>query len=196
MTDTPNHEWEHWQAAWHTQPSTATTIEVADLQRRLWRHRRAAWIYTALDVLGTIAVYWFAAYGLIHRPTLPMIVWAISVFVFSAIMLGFAIWNRRDALWFSAQPTADFVALLRVRLARRERWPRFLVRFVAAEIAFVLVYIAIWRPSGLPLVAAVYAVSAVPLVSWLRWYRKRLRRERAQLDALCRDDSGEPGPTG
>jgi hypothetical protein len=193
MTDTPNHEWDHWQAAWRTQPSRATAT-AADLQRRLQRHRRAAWIYTILDALGTIAVCAFAVYGLILKPTLPMTVWAVSVFVFSGILLGFAIWNRRDALRFSAQPTADFVALLRLRLARRERWPRFLVRFVAAEIAFVLVYGAIVRPGALPLMILVYAASALPLAGWWWWYRQRLRREHAKLDALCRDDDGAPGP--
>jgi hypothetical protein len=191
MTDTPNHEWEHWQATWRTQPAAAATT-AAELQRRLLRHRRAAWVYTALDVVGAIAVCWLGVYGLIRKPTPPMVVWAANVFAFSAILLAFAIWNRRDALWFSAQPTADFVALLRLRLERRERWPRFLVWFVAAEIAFGLIYVVIVRPGSLVLVAAVYAAMAVPLGAWWWWYRKRLRRERAQLEALCRDDDGGP----
>jgi hypothetical protein len=197
MTDTPNHDWEHWQVAWRTQPALAATT-VAELQRRLLRHRRAAWAYTALDVVGAIAVCAFGAYGLIRKPTLPFVVWAVSVFVFSAIALGFAIWNRRDALFYSAQPTADFVALLRLRLERRERWPRFLVWFVAAEIAFGLIYVAIVRPGALALIAALYAAMALPLGAWWWWHRKRLRRERAQLDALCRDDSdgASSPPTG
>lgn len=108
-----------------------------------------------------------------------------------------AIWNRRDALFFSAQPTADFVALLRLRLERRERWPRFLLWFVVAEIAFGLIYVAIVRPGSLALVAALYAAMALPLGGWWWWHRRRLRRERAQLDALCRDDSdGSDGSDG
>jgi hypothetical protein len=194
MTDTPNHEWEHWQAAWRTQPS-APMIAVADLRRMLLRHRRAAWIYTALDIVASIALCWFALYGMIHRPTVPMLVWGASVLVFAAIGLSFAIWNRRDALFFSAQPTADFLPLLRVRHGRRERWLRFMVWFMAAQTVFVLVYTIVLFPSSLALMALLWAAILVPLTGWWWWYHKRLRRQRAQLDALCRDDGGAPDPT-
>jgi hypothetical protein len=197
MTDTPNHEWEHWQAAWRTEPSPATpATPVAELQRRLLRHRRAAWVFTALDVVAFVLLCGLAVYAGVRHPTLPILVWAVSVFVFSAVGLGFAIWNRRDALLFSAQPTADFLALLRVRQERRERTPRFLVRFVAAEIAFGLVYAVIWRPGSLGFVIALYAAMVPPLAFWWWRHRKRLLRERAQLDALCRDDGDGPPPTG
>jgi O-antigen/teichoic acid export membrane protein len=190
MTDTPNREWDQWQAAWHAEAAAPATATAAELQRRLVRHHRAAWIYTALDVCAAIALGGLGVCAVIWRPTLPVIVWAASVIVFTAILVGFSVWNRRDALWFSARPTTDFLALLRVRLARRERLPRFLAWFVAAEIAFGLAFFAVWAPDSVVLAAALYGAIALLLAAWWWWYHKRLRRERVQLDALSGDDPG------
>jgi len=189
MTDTPNPEWDHWQVAWRSEaPAAAPAVaRTAELARRLRRHRRAAWVYTVLDVLAAIALVAVGGYMLIQTPTLPVIVWSVSVFVFTVIALGSAIWSRRDALVRSAIPTSDFVAALRLRLDRRERVPRFILRFVAAEIAFGLVYQALWAPEWLGRAAKIYGATALVLTGWWRWYRRRLRRERAQLEALCRE---------
>ena len=194
MTDTPNLEWDHWQLAWRSEPPAAAPVtpRTAELQRRLRRHRRLAWAYTVFDVLAANALFAIAAYFAIRAPTLPVLVWSISIFVFTAIALGGAIWSRRDALTASADSTADFVAALRLRLDRRERVPRFVLRLAAAEMAFGLVFYAIWSPEWLGRAARIYGAIALALAVWWRWYRRRLRRERAQLDAL----SGEPEPDG
>lgn len=189
MTDTPNLEWDDWQAAWRSEPSAPadrTVPLVAELRRRLLRHRRTAWAYTALDGCAAVLLVGLGVYALIARPALPVVVWAVGLFAFTAIALGYGIWNRRDALWYSAQSTADFLAALRVRLERRERVPRFLVRFAAAEIGFGAVYFAIWSPRSIALAAVLYGAIAAALAVWWRWYRERLRQERAQLDALSR----------
>lgn len=196
MTDTPNLEWDHWQVAWRSEsPAGArVTARTAELQRRLRRHRRAAWTYTALDVCAAIALCGIGGYVLIRTPTLPAFVWAISVFVFTAIALGWVIWNRRDALVASADSTADFLAALRLRLDRRERVPRFIVWFAAAEIAFGLAFYAIWSPEWIGRAAKIYGAIALVLAAWWRWYRRRLGRERAQLDALCREPEPPDAP--
>ena len=186
MTDTPNREWEHWQAAWHAGALAPATASVAELQRRLERHRRAARTYTALDICAAIAFTGLAACTVIWSPTLPVIVWAGSVVAFTAVLLAFAVWNRRDALWCSAESTTDFLALLRVRLERRERLAQFLAWFVAAEIAFGLVFFAVSAPDSVVLAAALYGAIALPLIAWWWRYRRRLRLERAQLEALSR----------
>jgi hypothetical protein len=200
MTDTPNLEWEHWQVAWRGEsPARArATSRTAELQRRLRRHRRLAWAYTVFDVLAANALFAIAAYFVLRAPTLPVLVWSISVFVFTAIALGGAIWSRRDALTASADSTADFVAALRLRLDRRERVPRFVLRLAAAEMAFGLAFYAIWSPEWLGRAARIYGAIALVLAAWWRWYRGRLRRERAQLDALCREPEppDAPGPPG
>ena len=197
MTDTPNLEWDHWQLAWRSDPPAVATVttRTAELQRRLRRHRRVAWAYTAFDVLAANALFAIAAYFALHAPTLPVLVWSISVFVFTAIALGGAIWSRRDALAASADSTADFVAALRLRLDRRERVPRFVVRLAAAEMAFGLAFYAIWSPEWLGRAARIYAGIAFVLAAWWRWYRGRLVRERVQLEALCREPE-PPDPPG
>jgi hypothetical protein len=190
MTDTQVREWDDWQIAWRGESPEATArtaTPVAELQRRLVRHRRAAWTYTALDVCAGTVLCGIGVYALNRSPTLPVCVWAISLFAFTVSACTWAIWNRRDALQVLAHPTTDFVAALRVRLDRRERVPRFLMRFAAAEIAFGLVFHAIWSPEAILRVAKVYGVIALGLAMWWRWYRRRLRRERTQLDALCRE---------
>jgi hypothetical protein len=187
MTDTPNREWDDWQSAWRSEPSPVarTASLAAEMQRRLLRHRRAAWTYTALDICAAILLVGLAVYSLICSPTLPVVVWAGSIFLFTANVLGFAIWNRRDALFFSARSTTDFLAALRVRLDRRERMSRFLMRIAAAEIAFGLVFYAVRSPKRLAFAAALYGIIALVLTAWWHWHRRRLLRERAQLDALC-----------
>jgi hypothetical protein len=198
MTDTPNLEWDHWQLVWRSEPPAVATApaRTAELQRRLRRHRRVAWVYTVFDLCAAIALFAIAAYFVIRAPTLPVLVWSISVVVFTAIALGGAIWSRRDALTASADSTADFVAALRLRLDRRERVPRFVLRLAAAEMAFGLAFYAIWSPEWLGRAARIYGAIALALAAWWRWYRGRLARERAQLDALCREpeplDAPEP----
>lgn len=194
MTDTPNVDWDHWQLAWRSEPPAAAAApaptRAAELQRRLRRHRLLAWAYTLLDVCAALLLFAIAIYFLIRAPSLPVLVWSLSVFVFTAIALAGAIWSRRDALVASATPTSDFLAALRLRQARRERVPRFLLRLAAAEIAFGLAFYAIWSPDWLGRAAKIYGAIALALGAWWRWYRRRLGRERAQLDALC----GEPEP--
>jgi hypothetical protein len=197
MTDTPELEWDHWQLAWRSEPpaAAARTARTAELQRRLRRHRRLARAYTVFDVLAANALFAIAAYFVIRSPTLPVLVWSISVVVFTAIALGGAIWSRRDALTASADSTADFVAALRLRLDRRERVPRFVLRLAAAEMVFGLAFYAIWSPEWLGRAARIYGAIALLLAAWWRWYRGRLGRERAQVDALCRDpEPGDPDP--
>jgi hypothetical protein len=194
MTDTPNLEWDTWQLAWRSDPpvvATATTsARTAELQRRLRRHRRLAWAYTLLDAFAALMLFAVATYFLIRSPILPVLVWSLSMFVFTAIALAGAIWNRRDALVAPADSTSNFLAALRLRLDRRERVPRFILRLAVAEIAFGLAFYAIWWPDWLGRAARIYGAIALALAVWWRWYRRRLRRERAQLDALC----GEPEP--
>ncbi|HEX3765795.1 MAG TPA: hypothetical protein VHW23_44165 [Kofleriaceae bacterium] len=196
MTDMPNLEWDRWQVAWRseTPASPQMATRAAELERRLRRHRRTAWVYTVFDVCAAILLFAVGGYMLVQSPTLPVIVWSVSVFVFTAVALGTATWNRRDALVASAAATADFVAALRLRLDRRERVPRFIVRFVAAEIAFGLAYQAIWAPEWLARAAKIYGATALVLAGWWQWYRRRLRRERAQLEALCREPDPPEAP--
>jgi hypothetical protein len=181
-------EWQTWQEAWRAGASAPIDADaVAALRRRLARHRRLALVYTALDVAAALAFVAVAAWALARSPSLPARVYAVSLLVFTFVLFAFAVWNRRDALFVSAAPTADFVALLRLRQRRRERVPGFIVGFVVAEIAFGLLFCARVDPGALPGVAAAYAAFGVGLAVWRRRYRRRLARERAQIDAL-----GEP----
>ncbi|HEX3473515.1 MAG TPA: hypothetical protein VHT91_00665 [Kofleriaceae bacterium] len=136
----------------------------------LRRHRRVAWAYTVFDVLAANALFAIAAYFVYRAPTLPVLVWSISVFVFTAIALGGAIWSRRDALAASADPTADFVAALRLRLDRRARAA---VRSAARHRAA--------------------AGGVVAVISWPAGQRARPAR-----DALCREPEplDAPDPPG
>jgi hypothetical protein len=75
--------------------------------------------------------------------------------------------------------------------------PRFVLRLAAAEMVFGLAFYAIWSPEWLGRAARIYGAIALVLAVWWRWYRRRLSRERAQLDALCREpEPGDPDPPG
>jgi len=56
--------------------------------------------------------------------------------------------------------------------------------------AFGLAFYAIWSPDWLGRAAKIYSVVALGLAAWWRWYRRQLRRERAQLDALGPEPDG------
>jgi hypothetical protein len=184
MNETPNDEWSSWQQAWQTPAAPEATTSVLErVEHSLQRHRRAALAVTALDALTSVALGGLGLVVLRSGESLALRVWAISLLVFTASLMAFGIWNRRDALFFSARPAADFLVLWQLRLSRRERTPKVLAGFAALEVAFGLACLARWNPEGLPLALAAYAGIALVLTPGWFWYRARLRRERAQLDA-------------
>lgn len=210
MTQTVNTEWDLWQAAWRSDPgapaaspsaapgaaaevapvAASAAFEVsttAEMQRRLVRARRMAWLAISMDISVSVLFVAFGVFALTRSRALPVVVWAITLFGFTALALGFAIWNRRDALTFSTATTADFAAALYLRLARRERVPRFVAWFLTGEIGTGLVIHAVWYPRSLVRAGALYALSVLVIALWSWRYRKRVRRERAQLDALVGD---------
>jgi hypothetical protein len=71
--------------------------------------------------------------------------------------------------------------------------PRFVLRLAAAEMVFGLACYAIWSPEWLGRAARTCGAIALVLAAWWQWYRRRPGRERAQLDALCRE-SEPPDP--
>jgi hypothetical protein len=187
MTEPTRLEWTEWQAAWSAEPAEPAPAapSLARLRRRLDRERRNAWAVSAFDVVTAIGFCAGALYLASRTWSATAIVWAASVGVFSAIALGFSLWNRRDALVL-AQPTADFLLQLRTRQLRRERVPRFLAWFFVAEIAFGLVFFAFRAPGFLPRALAIYAGLAALLAPLWLWYRHHLARLRRQLEAVAK----------
>lgn len=185
MTELRNGEWDRWQAAWQGAAQDAQPLRLAELERRWRRHRRSAWLYTALDAIAVIAFCVTSVVVAVRNPSLPIYVWAVSVVAFSLVGAGFALWTRRDALFVSAEPTADFLARLQLRLARRTRLYRFVVGFVIVEIAYGIAFFAIWVPGSIVVAALIYAGTVPPLAAWGWWHRRRLARERSQLDVLA-----------
>ena len=55
-------------------------------------------------------------------------------------------------------------------------------------------FYAIWSPEWLGRAARIYGGIALVLAAWWRWYRGRLGRERAQLDARCREPEPPDAP--
>jgi hypothetical protein len=204
MTDaTTSREWDDWQAAWRAPGAAAASARdrsadageaarTGELTRRLTRHRRRAWAFSILDAVATLAACCGGIWRAQVTPRIDVIVWAAGLCSFAIALLAFAIWNRRDALFYSAQPTTDYLAALRLRLRRRELVPRVLAWFAAAELAFGLFCLAWWSRGSVGRICALYALVMAPLVWWWRWYHRRLRRERAQLDALAPPDDRDP----
>jgi hypothetical protein len=180
-------EWEAWQQAWRVEEPTPGPPAIVVLERALSRHRRLAWVYTTLDVLMTIALSAIGVFITRSHPVLPTFVLAASIFVFSAALLGFLVWNRRDALFVSGQTATSFLAQMLLRLRRRERLPRLLLVFGAAEVTFSLSFFAVWSPRLVAPAAGWLLIVALVMVAWLAWYGRRLREERAQLESLRAD---------
>jgi hypothetical protein len=187
MSDIPERAWDALQKAWRAEGPASRSPPRDTLRRAVQRHRRLSWIYSASDVVSAIVFCGAGVYALTRSHALPTLVWTANIFLFTFALLGFTVYNRRDALFASTRPTTDFLAWMRVRLRRRERVPRFVAAFAAAETIAGLVFYAVFYPGMLLRSAAVYATLAAVIGAGCIGHARRLRRERAQLDALGRE---------
>jgi len=179
-----NAEWEAWREAWRAEEAPASPPAIVVLERALARHRRLARTHTALDVTTSLAMCGAAGCMAYLDPSLPMIVWAASVVVFSFAIVGVAAWNRRDALFASEQAATTFLEQSLLRLRRRERLPRMLIGFAVTESIFSLGFCEIWFPARLAPVAGYLLAVVLAVGAWSRWQSRRLRAERAGLEKL------------
>jgi hypothetical protein len=191
MSDPEIQEWEALRGAWGLEDENARHNRAHEaLGRKLERHRRAARLSMAVDVIITVGWCVLAGGLLGTSHALPVVVYAGSLAAFALALLAFLSWNRRDALVSFTKTTAEYLRLLEVRQRRRERTPWVLSFFVAGETLFTAAYFGVFAPDRLRLALALLAPILVAFAVAWAWFARRLRRERAALDRLRKEVAG------
>jgi hypothetical protein len=96
-------------------------------------------------------------------------VWLSTIWMFTAVAIPFAWWNRRGAWRSLADSVAD---CLRQRAARRLRTLRFACGLFVAEVVAVVAELA-WFDRVSPRAIGILAVLTAGFLGWIVWMRTR-----------------------
>ncbi len=182
-----------WRAVgviWRTDEhrATASTEHLAQRVRRQSDHLRRI---LAGEIILTLVVLVAAGAAIIQNAGAGAVRVGAMVFLYTAAVWAFTLWNRRGVWKPYGETTADFVALLRVR-AQRRIWSAWFSQ-VVVSVALILVSREVevaWRAGQVSLVDWVWiglGAYSVAVIVWSVWYRRRARREMRELDALSQD---------
>lgn len=196
-------EWDRWREDWGTADEPAPEIAAA-VRRRALRQGRWQRLSLALQLLFYGAGLAYLTTIAVRQPRPLEVVTAVAVWGFVLAGFGGELAARRGLWRTEADSTRAFVDLSYRRCRARQWVLRFGIGMLIAEVLFFLPWIA-WvvgtRPTtGSRLVPYLVgygylAVAVGVFVLYLRWYRKRVRRELAALEALRRA-LGEEGASG
>jgi len=184
-----------WIDTWKAEPGPPEAARAAIL-RRVKRRSRNLLLAVAGDVVITIGVLVYFVPRMVRSGHPADIAGATAVALLTAVALVFGLLNRRG-LWRPADTTtAAFLDLAELRCRRSLRLVRFSGVFLAVEIALLAPWL--WsligrrpgyRPFGIDpwlFTGLWFAVICAPIVGWLVWYGRRVRREAAELVVLRR----------
>jgi hypothetical protein len=145
-------------------------------------HRRGAWLATIAEIAFALFSIGVAVFLALRDGSLWIRIWAALIVVLFAVALGYALWNRRDALWPSSEAPLDFLAGAELRCRRRLELMTFMVRLGAAEA--VLSLIIFWSVGPLLLGASLLALVCLAGFFWSRFARAQVSRELAAIERL------------
>lgn len=177
-------EWQSWQEDFRaaTEPASASA-----LRRHVIRHgrfqRAILWSEIALVAAMVVLPGWWLAVA----PAPWKWAWAATLWAFSALALGYGVWNRRGT-W---EPMDDSLAaqldLTELRGRRRLRTLALVPLQFLAESAAVLGLFAWFNPQSLAWAAQLLAAGGVVVALWAIPTFVRTRRRLAALAALRRE---------
>jgi hypothetical protein len=108
--------------------------------------------------------------------------------VLFAVALGYAFWNRRDALWPSSAAPLDFLAEAELRCRRRLELLRFMLRLGVAEAVISL--LLFWFAGPVLLGFSLLALVCAAGYFWFRLARARALRELEAIGRLRKELEG------
>jgi hypothetical protein len=181
----PDRELEAWRAEWQADAEVP-----ADLRRKAARDTRFMRWMLAAEVLVTVTMgggYTFAA---VREPRLEMWILAGAVWIFLAAAWTFSLIARRGNWAPAAVTTAEFADLSIRRCRGKLMAMRCGVWLYFVQMAFCLVWLYRDPARRVPAPAIVFAVATPAFSIGVRWYRRRLREELAELSKLHDGDTG------
>lgn len=186
-------EWDALGTEWRTSGDavlpTATLVEQLHrrVQRRDWQ--RAATL--ALEVVVSASVVWWSL-GVHPRDAGDAWALRLGIVVFTAVVWGFGLWNRRHGWRAEGETSADFVRLSRERLAEGRRS----IRFMRITLGLAGAGMAPWfvaRAARSAIVGSewgvwvIFLAYLVGMLAWCAAYARWIAREDAWLDDLARE---------
>lgn len=183
MSHAPLDDWARLGDEWRAQPRTAA---VDILRRRVRRQTLRLYAITAFEVLITLVGGGIVVAAFMRGPDLETRLLAGGVGIFTAIVWGFTLRNRRG-IWRAAGDTlAAFRALERERLRRRIANARFTWQICAVAL-MPMVALAVRRiGTGGPtsMAALISAASCLYLIAWIVGSRILERRLTDRIQPL------------
>jgi hypothetical protein len=178
VTTTSDREWSNLSTAWQgtDDPGTERLMRASVIRRgRLMR------VVLGSEVAVTVGVLTWVGYVVSARPTATMIGWGVAALLHSALVWGFALWNRRGMWAPLGESTRDYLALALERASRDRRAAQFVIWLVALEVLAVATFLVL---SHRPVSGGWWLVPAAVVVSALGWAILRVLRSERELDGL------------
>ncbi len=181
MTET-DVEWQQLQQVWN-QPDRATDARVAALHRAVSGQARMLRLALAAELVLTIAAVAWLAFVWSRVPSPRTAVIIAAALVHSAVIWGYALWNRRGHWKPVADTLRDAVRVRRAHYRRRLAAYRFVTWLAAIEGALLVLVLVMTDLTPWPILFSLAFLGAAVL--WTIWDNARLRRELEALDRFA-----------
>ncbi len=179
-----------WQAAADPPP---TTIPAERLARR-WRQQ--LWLVTGLEIGVLIGLAAWTLDAIQRRPTgVELVLW-VNAWTLAAVVMIYALWNRRGLWRPLGESTPRFLEQWRERCRRGLRTVSFVRAVVAFEIAFLTTLLIV---SGKGRLSSFVTLGAIGLAYhlWSVLFERSCQRDLASISELEADLRAEStGPQG
>jgi hypothetical protein len=171
-------EWTSLSTLW---TSSQEPVDAGVLHRVVRAHRRGLLAATAGELLLTIAFAWLSYAVLRDGIELWTIVWVTTLWIFMAVAIAFAWWNRRGTWRALGDSVAEYVRLTRVRAERQRRSILFGLALFAAEVLAVVAQLQ-WFDRLTPFALLLLGVAAILVAGWAVLMQRKIARDLAMAE--------------
>ena len=174
--------WEALTEAWKA-PEAAPRL--SDFESELKRRRRLKFVVVAGELGVTGVLVWASARLIVNGAAGENAVLLTGIWLFWAVAMVFAWWNRRGQWERTVASTDDFMRLSLERATRKIRVVWFTLALLVAQLAFVGVLVLtgqLGELRGSPAALALTVGGVASLyVLWAFWYYRRARAEASRF---------------
>jgi hypothetical protein len=181
MTET-DVEWQQLRQVWN-EPDPGADARIAALHRAVSGQARVLRLTLAAEIVLTIAAFASLAWVWSRAPGPRTAVIIAATLLHTAVIWGYAVWNRSGHWKPVADTLRDAVRVRRAHYRRRLATYQFVLWLSAIEgmlLAFVLVMTSL---NPVPILLTLLFLAGA--VGWTVWDGKRLRRELESLDQFA-----------
>jgi hypothetical protein len=188
MTDT-DVEWQQLRQVWN-EPDPGTDARIVSLHRAVSGQARMLRLTVAGEIALTVAAVLSLAYVWVRVPGPRTAAIIAAALVHTAVIWGYAIWNRSGHWKPVADTLRQAVAVRRAHYRRRLAAYQFVLWLAAIEGALLALVLVMTRPNPGPILLTLLFLAGA--VAWTIWDR-RLRRELRHSTASPRNFKTDDG---